>query len=90
MEISMTKDEIKNTIFEYFLKNYNINLGELDKDFPLNRLQELNEKLDSMEIINILFELEDVFKINSMTIEDIATSIDGLIDYIYNNMDHDE
>ena len=84
----MTKDEIRKTISEYFIKNYNIDIDKLEPDFPLSRLQELNEKLDSMEVINILFELEDIFKINSISIEDIATSIDGLIDYIYDNMDH--
>ena len=84
----MTKDEIRETIATYFNKNYNININVLDSDFPLNRLQELNEKLDSMEVINILFELEDVFEINSITIEDIATTMNGLVDYIYDNMDH--
>ena len=88
MENVMTKDEIKNIIVSYFDKNYNIDITKLDDDFPLNRLQELNEKLDSMEVINILFELEDVFKIDSITIDDIATTLGGLIDYVYDNMDH--
>lgn len=87
----MTKDEIKNIIVSYFDKNYNVDitkLAKLEDDFPLSRLQELNEKLDSMEVINILFELEDVFKIDSITIDDTATTFGGLIDYIYDNMDH--
>jgi acyl carrier protein len=48
----------------------------------------LNEKIDSMEVINMLFELEEIFKIDSITIDDIATTVEGLIDYIYDNMDH--
>lgn len=84
----MTKDEIRQTISDHFIKNYNIDLNALDKDFPLNRLQELNEKLDSMEVINILFELEDIFKIDSISIEEVATTVDGLVDYVYDNMAH--
>jgi acyl carrier protein len=89
MEYMMTKDEIRQIVFEYFSKNYNVDLYTLESDFPLNRLQELNEKIDSMEVINMLFELEEIFKIDSITIDDIATTVEGLIDYIYDNMVHE-
>jgi acyl carrier protein len=87
MEFKMTRDEIKKIVFDQFYKNYNIDLNTLDEDFSLAKLKDLNEKLDSLEVITFMSELEDIFKINTITIESSATTIKELIDYLVENMD---
>lgn len=87
MEYNMTRDEIKKIVFDQFYKNYNIDLNTLDEDFSLAKLKDLNEKLDSLEVITFMSELEDIFKINTITIESSATTIKELIDYLVENMD---
>jgi acyl carrier protein len=87
MEIIMTKEEIAKVVFDHFNKSYGIDLSTFDRSYPLSRLKELNEKLDSLEVITFMSELEDIFKINTITIESGATTIEELIDYLYENID---
>lgn len=82
----MTKDQIKQIVFDQFYKNYKIDISSLSGDYPLSRLRDINEKLDSLEIITFMSELEEIFKINTITIEGGATTIDELIDYLEENM----
>jgi len=87
MEMIMTKEELAKVVFDHFNKSSGIDLSPFDRSYPLSRLKELNEKLDSLEVITFMSELEDIFKINTITIESGATTIEELIDYLYENID---
>lgn len=84
----MTREEIKKLVFDQFQKNYGYDLNNVDGDAPLANLQELDEKLDSMEIIIFISELEDVLKTNIVSSEEQPTTINELIDYLYKITDH--
>jgi acyl carrier protein len=79
----MTREEIKTIVFNKFNEDYSIDLSTLEGNFPLAELQSLNKKLDSLEVIAITFELEELLNIESITIEKSVTTIDELIDSLY-------
>lgn len=55
----MTLDEIKNIINTRFVEKYDINMSTFGDSFKLTDLENLNPKLDSMELAEFLFDTED-------------------------------
>jgi acyl carrier protein len=86
MEKVMTRDQVKQIVFEEFNKQYKLDLSSLDGSFLLKDLQNIDEKLDSLEMITFISELEDKLKLN-VTIQQQTDTIDQLIDFLYNNID---
>ena len=82
----MTKDEIKQIVFTRFNKEYGLDLGSLQGDYLLKDLQNLNEKIDSLEMITFISDMEDDLKLK-VTIQQQIDTIDQLIDFLYNNTD---
>jgi acyl carrier protein len=82
----MTRDQVRQIVFDQFKKEYNIDLNSFDGSFLLKDLQNINEKLDSLEIITFISELEDKLKLN-ITVQQQTETIDQLIDFLYNNID---
>ena len=82
----MTRDEIKQIVFNRFKKEYGLDLGSLQGDYLLKDLQNLNEKIDSLEMITFISDMEDDLKLK-VTIQQQIDTIDQLIDFLYNNTD---
>lgn len=82
----MTRDEIKQIVFNKFKKEYGLDLGSLQGDYLLKDLQNLNEKIDSLEMITFISDMEDDLKLK-VTIQQQIDTIDQLIDFLYNNTD---
>lgn len=82
----MTRDQVKQILFDEFNKQYKLDLSSYDGNFLLKDLQNVNEKLDSLEMITFISELEDKLKLN-VTIQQQTDTIDQLIDFLYNNID---
>lgn len=82
----MTRDEIKQIVFNKFKKEYGLDLGSLQGDYLLKDLQNLNEKIDSLEMITFISDMEDDLKLK-VTIQQQIDNIDQLIDFLYNNTD---
>jgi acyl carrier protein len=53
------REELKQKVSDMFVKQFNVNLMELPEDTPLPSLQKLNEKLDSLQVLEFLFDVED-------------------------------
>ena len=82
----MTRDQVKQILFDEFNKQYKLDLSSYDGNFLLKDLQNVNEKLDSLEMITFISELEDKLKLD-VTIQQQTDTIDQLIDFLYNNID---
>jgi acyl carrier protein len=86
MENVMTRDQVKQIVFDQFKKEYGHDLSSFDGSYLLKDLQKIDEKLDSLEVITFVSELEDKLKL-SVTVQQQTDTIDQLIDFLYNNID---
>lgn len=86
MENIMTRDQVKQIVFDQFKKLYGHDLSTLGGDYILKDLQKIDEKLDSLEMITFISDMEDQLKLN-VTIQQQTDTIDQLIDFLYNNID---
>jgi acyl carrier protein len=55
--------EVKNIILEMFKERYNIDLSGFPDDYKTVDLENLNPQLDSVEVTNFIFDVEDRFNI---------------------------
>ena len=82
----MNKKQIIEELNNRFTNYYNINLLALPLDTKISQLSKLNEKIDSIEFLSFIFEIEDFFKINFADEVSIDYTIQNLIDKIYNSL----
>jgi acyl carrier protein len=79
----MTRDEIISKITEMFMQKYGIDISQYPTDTDVIKFAELNDKLDSIEFMNFIFDVEDEFEVqnyNSDTDESIPTKLGELFD----------
>jgi acyl carrier protein len=61
----MTREEVVGKIVELFKSKYDINLLDYPEDTVVNKFSELNDKLDSIEFMNFIFDVEDMFSVKN-------------------------
>ena len=79
----MTREEIKQIISDKFKEEFNVDVSHLQGDFVLTDLNKFNDKIDSLEIISFIIEIEEHFKIEVTTVESQINTIDDLIDFVF-------
>jgi len=79
----MTREEIKQIISDKFKEEFNVDVSHLQGDFVLTDLNKFNDKIDSLEIISFIIEIEEHFKIEVTTVESQIITIDDLIDFVF-------
>lgn len=75
----MTREEVVSKIVDLFQKKYNINLLDFPEDTDVTTFSELNEKLDSIEFMNFIFDVEDMFDVKNAG-ENVPTKLGELFD----------
>ena len=66
----MTRDEVKAEIAKVFYKRYKQDFNEIDENAPLSVILEIDERIDSLEIIEFLFDIEDQFALKNVDMPD--------------------
>lgn len=79
----MTSDEIKQVITDKFKQEFDIDISNLDGDFVLIELNKFNEKIDSLEIISFIIDIEEHFNVEVSTVESQINTIDDLVNFIF-------
>ena len=75
----MTREEVVKKVVEMFQSRYGINLLDYPEDTDVNKFSELNDKLDSIEFMNFIFDVEDMFGIKDAG-ESVPTKLGELFD----------
>lgn len=78
----LTREEMKQQVSDMFEKRFGVNLMEVDEDAPLADLQKLNEKLDSLQVLEFLFDVEDEMKFKFGD-ADAPNNLRDIIDSVY-------
>jgi acyl carrier protein len=86
MQEKMSRDEIKKIVAEIFQKRYERDFYEFDESATIASFMEISEKVDSLDIIEFLFDIEDALKINIDQTEQKDATIGALIDLLYNEV----
>ena len=81
----MDREQIKQILFSEFMKNYNIDLNTIDPDMEFAKLKDIDERLDSIEMITFVSEMEDKIKLGVFSSSENPITINQLIDHLYNN-----
>jgi acyl carrier protein len=55
----MTKDEIQKIIEDTLLADYGADIRGLPEDTPVTKIRDLSSKLDSLEFLQFIFNIED-------------------------------
>jgi len=55
----MTRDEVKSVILKIAKEKYNLDIDNFAEDAPLAELKDINPKVDSMAVIELIFDVED-------------------------------
>jgi acyl carrier protein len=77
----MTREEIVSKITEMFMQKYGIDISQYPTDTEVIKFAELNNKLDSIEFMNFIFDIEDEFGVqNSNTDGSVPTKLGELFD----------
>lgn len=76
----MTREEIIAKITEMFKKKYDIDISSFPHDTEVIKFAELNDKLDSIEFMNFIFDIEDEFGIKDSNSETVPTKLGELFD----------
>ena len=79
----MTREEIKQIISDKFKEEFDVDVSHLEGNFLLTDLNKFNEKIDSLEIISFIIEIEEHFKIEVTTVESQINTIDDLINFVF-------
>jgi acyl carrier protein len=79
----MTRDEVKSVILKISKQKYNLDIDNFAEDAPLADLKDINPKVDSMAVIELIFDVEDELgiKINNRDMSqpaNLAEIIDSL------------
>lgn len=75
----MTREEIIAKIIELFKKKYDIDISSFSEDTEVNKFAELNDKLDSIEFMNFIFDVEDMLEVKN-TDNSVPTKIGEIYD----------
>ena len=75
----MTREEVIEKIVDLFYSKYGIKLTDYPEDTDVSKFAELNEKLDSIEFMNFIFDVEDMFGIKDAG-ESVPTKLGELFD----------
>lgn len=86
----MTRDEVRATIARVFQETYQKNFFDIDEESPIGILSDIDARIDSLEIIEFLFVLEDTFKIDGLDVSNHKEiKISTIINMIYNQVNKD-
>lgn len=80
----MTREEVVKKVVEMFQSRYGINLLDYPEDTDVNKFSELNDKLDSIEFMNFIFDVEDEFGVKDANGSGIPTKLGELFDMFEN------
>lgn len=87
----MTRDEVKKEIAIIFYKRYNKNFYDIDENQPLASLLVLDDRIDSLEIIEFLFDIEDRFNLKNIdNTGNKDSKIQDIIDLFYHKVNHNK
>lgn len=76
----MTREEIISKIIEMFKVKYNIDLSEYSEDTDVTVLSQVNDKLDSIEFMNFIFDVEDELGLKDVGSGTMPTKLKELFD----------
>jgi len=76
----MTREEVINQISELFNSKYGILLTDYPEDTDVTLFAEINDKLDSIEFMNFIFDVEDMFEIRDAGDNGAPTKLGELYD----------
>ena len=78
----MTREEVISKIEELFYAKYGIKLTDYPEDTDVHKFAEINEKLDSIEFMNFIFDVEDMFDVKEARARRILNElvVKGLIE----------
>jgi len=79
----MTRDEVKAVILKIAKEKYDLDIDNFAETSPLAELKDINSKVDSMAVIELIFDVEDELgiKINNNDMSqpaNLAEVIDSL------------
>ena len=79
----MTRDEVKSVILKVSKEKYDLDIDNFSETAPLAELKDINPKVDSMAVIELIFDVEDELgiKINNNDMSqpaNLAEVIDSL------------
>jgi acyl carrier protein len=79
----MTRDEVKSVILKIAKEKYDLDIDNFAEDASLAELKDINPKVDSMAVIELIFDVEDELgiKINNNDMSqpaNLAEVIDSL------------
>lgn len=80
---TMTREEIKQIISDKFKEEFDVDVSHLEGNFLLTELNKFNEKIDSLEIISFIIDIEEYFNIEVSTVESQINTIDDLINFVF-------
>jgi acyl carrier protein len=71
----MTRDEVKSVILKVSKEKYDLDIDNFAETAPLAELKDINPKVDSMAVIELIFDVEDELgiKINNNDMSQPAT-----------------
>jgi acyl carrier protein len=75
----MTREEVVSKIVGLFQEKYGINLLDYPLDTDVTTFADLNEKLDSIEFMNFIFDVEDMFDVRNAG-DETPTNLGELFD----------
>ena len=81
----MTRDEVKTVLLQVSKEKYQLDLDTFAEDTPLAELKDLNPKMDSMAVIELIFDVEDALGIKSSDMSqpaNLAEIIDQLVQVV--------
>jgi acyl carrier protein len=76
----MTKDEIQKIIEDTLLADYGADIRGLPEDTPVTKIRDLSSKLDSLEFLQFIFNIEDKTGIDLPEGSDPPTTLGALLD----------
>lgn len=76
----MTRQEVVQQISDLFYKKYGIKLTDYPEDTDVTIFAELNEKLDSIEFMTFIFDVEDLLEVRDSGEGGAPTKLGELFD----------
>lgn len=76
----MTREEVINQISDLFYSKYQIRLTDYPEDTDVTVFAEINDKLDSIEFMNFIFDVEDMFEVRDDGNNGAPTKLGDLYD----------
>jgi len=76
----MTREEVIEQISELFFSKYGIRLTDYPEETDVVVFAEINDRLDSIEFMNFIFDVEDMFEIGDAGDNGAPTKLGELYD----------